>query len=52
MLDFHKVEGAPEILEGNEFKLNWTKAELTLSKKFDLKNFIVSVIETVSRKNF
>ena len=30
MLDFHKIEGAPEILEGNEFKLNWTKAELTL----------------------
>ena len=33
MLDFHKIEGAPEILEGNEFKLNWTKAELTLYLK-------------------
>ena len=33
MLDFHKIEGASEILEGNEFKLNWTKAELTLYLK-------------------
>ena len=52
MLDFHKIEGAPEVLEGNEFKLNWTKAELTVYLKILILKILVHYRKFIIQKGW